>query len=96
MNIRNFSIHALDGLEVQVNLDSVSPYVHVIKDGVKMRSYMGQDEVARFCQISLLSILEMMSGVQDEIEAIKTPELAEPEAGGAKIIPFNPAERLLN
>ena len=93
MNIRNFSIHALDGLEVQANLNPVSPYVHVIKDGMKVRSFLGKDEVAQFCQISLLSILEMMSGVQDELGASEAPE---PETGGAKIIPFKPAERFSN
>ena len=93
MNIRNFSIHVLDGLEVQANLNPVSPYVHVIKDGMKVRSFLGKDEVAQFCQISLLSILEMMDGVKTELAGTATPDTAADEA---KVIPLNPASRFSN
>ena len=93
MNIRNFSIHVLDGVEIRANLNPVSPYVHVItEDGGKVRSFRGQKEVASFCQLSLLSILELMSAEREECASI-TPA---PESDGAEVIPLNPASRFSN
>jgi hypothetical protein len=94
MNIKNFTISVLEGVEIRGNLNPVNPYVYVIKDDGKVRSFRGQEDVARFCQISLLSILEMMSGVQDEIEAIKTPDAT--DSSGAKVIPINSGDRFSN
>jgi len=94
MNIRDFTISVLDGVEVRGNLNPVNPYVHVIKDGGKVRSLRGRDEVARFCQTSFLSILELMSEVQDECEAAKTRDA--PDRSDAKVIPINSGGRFAN
>ena len=94
MNIRNFTISVLDGIEIRGNLNPVNPYVHVIKDDGKVRSFRGQAEVARFCQTSLLSILELMSEVREECEAIKTPDA--PDSSDAKVISINSGGRFAN
>jgi|TARA_R110000765_G_scaffold296096_1_gene391286 hypothetical protein len=94
MNIRDFTISVLDGVEIRGNLNPVNPHVYVIKDGGKVRSLRGRDEVARFCQTSFLSILELMSDVQDDCEAIKTPDTS--DSSCAKVIPINSGDRFGN
>jgi len=44
----------------------------------------------------LLSILEMLSGVRDEIDAIKVSDTDGADTDGADVIPINRAEKFSN
>ena len=81
----------MDNVEVCGNLNPINPYVHVMKDGGKVRSFRGHEAVARFCQTSLLSILELLDGVHTECESLKSTG-----ADVSNVVPIASAGRFEN
>jgi len=95
-NIEYFTIQVPGDIGIQANLSIENPYINIFKGDIKVESFCGREEVARFCQSSLLSILEMLSGVRDEIDAIKVSDTDGADTDGADVIPINRAEKFSN
>ena len=95
ITFRSFTIETDRDVSIKVSLDPVSPRATIFKNGAVVDNLQGQPSIAAMCTASLLSTLEMLSNLADEVGAPSEVGF-EQQPAGAKVIPLNDPDRFSN